>query len=68
MRKFEAKKQSSFARLAEDYLDELAQDYRIRRAYQLEALKREKRGMRRGESINPSSFYKGNDPLWNAEW
>jgi len=56
-------------RLAEDYLDELAQDYRIRRAYPQEALTREKRGMRNGKSISPNAYqYQGNDPLWNAEW
>ena len=58
-----------YRRLAEDYLDELAQDYRIRRAYPQEALTREKRGMRNGKSISPNAYqYQGNDPLWNAEW
>ena len=54
-------------RLAEDYLDELAQDYRIRRAYPLEALTREKRGHKKSKSFSPDA-YKGNDPLWDAEW
>jgi len=54
-------------RLAEDYLNELAQDYRIRRAYPLEALMREKRGMS-GKTIDPGTLYQGKDPLWKAEW
>ena len=59
--------QKFFLRLAEDYLNELSQDYRVRRAYQLEALKREKRGMN-GKAFDPVAYYKGKDPLWKAEW
>lgn len=57
-------------RLAEDYMKELQKDYRVKRAYQLEALTREKRGMS-GKTVDPSSygsFYGGADPLWKAEW
>jgi len=55
-------------RLAEDFISDLAsRDSRIRRAYKLEALKRDKRGMN-GKSFNPNDYYQGRDPLWNAEW
>ena len=55
-------------RLAEDFIEDLAaRDSRIRRAYKLEALKRDKRGMS-GKSFNPNDYYQGRDPLWNAEW
>jgi len=55
-------------RLAEDFIEDLAaRDSRIRRAYKLEALKRDKRGMN-GKSFNPNDYYQGRDPLWNAEW
>ena len=51
-------------------MKELQKDYRVKRAYQLEALTREKRGMS-GKTVDPSSygsFYGGADPLWKAEW
>lgn len=56
-------------RLAEDYIKELAaREPRLRRAYKLEALKRDKRGNGNGKSFKPNDFYQGRDPLWNAEW
>ena len=55
-------------RLAEDYIKELAaREPRLRRAYKLEALKRDKRG-NTGKSFKPDEYYQGRDPLWNSEW
>lgn len=65
--RFAFARNNTYFRLAEDYLNDLAKDYRIRRAYQLEALKREKRGMS-GNSFEPDELYKGQDPLWKSEW
>ncbi|CAG5076706.1 Oidioi.mRNA.OKI2018_I69.PAR.g8525.t1.cds [Oikopleura dioica] len=56
---------------AENYMRELARDYRIRRTYPMEPLRRDKRGMR-GDTFEPDTRakggYHGQDPLWNAEW
>lgn len=55
-------------RLAEEFIRSLAErDPRIRRAYKLEALKRDKRGMN-GKSFSPKDYYNGRDPLWDSEW
>lgn len=43
---------------AENYIKELARDFRIRRTYPMEPLRREKRGLR-GETFEPDTRAKG---------
>ena len=43
---------------AENYMRELARDYRIRRTYPMEPLRRDKRGMR-GDTFEPDTRAKG---------